>query len=314
MAIKAQTYTFHCTFETEARLSGYIGSILRGALSWALKKTSCALRHQHCEDCILHKQCIYAWIFKEKKYLFKPITGNNTRPHPFLFKFNNTHYGRQQRNDPFEFSLTLFDRCNDFLPQIVHAVQIMGESGIGTGRKYGLGKFKLDKVETADNTIYDLKNPVLNITSKTNNLELNNDSKNEIKKIQIKLLTPLRLKLAEKLDNTLPFHLLIRAALRRISSLENAYGSGEPKLDYKGLVKRAEKISITDSKIHWLNLYRWSNLQRKRVPLSGLKGSICYKGNLQDFLPLLQYCEQANIGKQTIFGLGSIKVIPILTA
>ncbi|MBW2328572.1 MAG: hypothetical protein JRF04_02970 [Deltaproteobacteria bacterium] len=64
MSIKAQRYTFHCRFTSKARLPDYLGSTLRGALGWALKKTSCALRRQQCPTCLLREQCAYAWIFE----------------------------------------------------------------------------------------------------------------------------------------------------------------------------------------------------------------------------------------------------------
>lgn len=45
----------------------------------------------------------------------------------------------------------------------------------------------------------------------------------------------------------LPFHVLTRAMLRRISSLCNYHGNGEPPLDYKGLVKRANAVEVSQS-------------------------------------------------------------------
>jgi len=105
------------------------------------------------------------------------------------------------------------------------------------------------------------------------------------------------------------FHLLVRAALRRVSTLENGHGNGEPDLDYPGLVKRAGAITIKNSDCRWQELTRYSNRQQTAMLLGGLQGSIEYQGDLTEFVPLLRYCETVHLGKQTTFGLGRIEVL-----
>ena len=96
MTIKTQRYTFHCRFETEARLPGYLGSTLRGALGWSLKKSSCALRRQQCESCLLREQCAYAWIFETEKYQVGDGRTINARPHPFVLQPGENGAGDKQ--------------------------------------------------------------------------------------------------------------------------------------------------------------------------------------------------------------------------
>ncbi|OPY93315.1 MAG: hypothetical protein A4E73_00247 [Syntrophaceae bacterium PtaU1.Bin231] len=38
--------------------------------------------------------------------------------------------------------------------------------------------------------------------------------------------------------------------------------------------------------------------------MGGLLGEIQYEGSIGEFLPLLRFCEEVNLGKQTSFGLG----------
>ena len=40
MTIPIQQFTFHCRWTSEARLPRYLGSTLRGAFGWALRKSS----------------------------------------------------------------------------------------------------------------------------------------------------------------------------------------------------------------------------------------------------------------------------------
>lgn len=93
-----------------------------------------------------------------------------------------------------------------------------------------------------------------------------------------------------------------------MSALEDAYGSGEPVLDYRGLVQRAEKVETIRSTIRWKELYRYSNRQKKKVSLSGLSGNISYRGDLSEFIPVVRYGAAVNLGKQTVFGLGKVEL------
>ena len=72
--------------------------------------------------------------------------------------------------------------------------------------------------------------------------------------LHVTLKTPLRLKFENQLSADLSFHLLVRAMPRRLSSLMTAYGSGEPALDYTGLIERATGLKMVDSNLHW---YDW---------------------------------------------------------
>jgi hypothetical protein len=138
----------------------------------------------------------------------------------------------------------------------------------------------------------------------------------EVKRLTIHLITPLRIKYENHLKADLPFHVLIRAALRRISSLFACYGEeheedgGQHALDYTGIVTRAmdQDIQIQESDLHWFDWERYSNRQEVKMLMGGMVGSISYMGNLGEFLSLLRLCEEVHLGKQSTFGLGQIAV------
>jgi len=310
MSIRAQKYTFHCRFTSEAKLPGYLGSTLRGALGWSLKKTSCALRRQQCADCLLRGQCAYAWIFETERYKAGDGRTINVRPHPFVLQPEENVAGEKQAGDSLTFSLLLLDRANELLPQIVYAVRHMGESGIGSGRRQGLGRFNIKTIVAGQQILYEDGENVLHPLEKINTIDVENITEKGICSLETILQTPLRLKQNNRLNLDLPFHVLVRACLRRIAALEEAYGGGEPELDYRGLVRRAEQVKIHHSQLRWQPLYRWSNRQKKKVSLGGVGGSIIFEGNLEEFMPILRYGEQVNIGKQIVFGLGKIQLIP----
>ena len=68
----------------------------------------------------------------------------------------------------------------------------------------------------------------------------------QVFQVRLALKTPLRLKFNNRIERDLPFHVLVRAMLRRISSLFTAYAGGEPDLDYKGLLERAVGVRTVD--------------------------------------------------------------------
>jgi len=307
MSIRAQRYTFHCRFNSEALLPGYLGSTLRGALGWALKKTSCALRRQSCEGCLLREQCAYSWIFETERYRAGDRRKVNARPHPFVLQPGASRE-KMEAGDAFSFSLLLIERANDLLPQLVYAVRQMGESGIGSGRRRGMGRFELLEVASGDELCYVSGEDLLFRPAMMNKLSLGGEDDSVPRSLRISFVTPLRMKRGNSLQDSLPFSELIRASLRRVASLEEAYGVGEPELDYRGLIERAGAVEISTSSLHWQRLFRWSNRQKKKVSLAGLGGEVSYRGQLGEFLPLLRYASRVNIGKQTVFGLGNFHI------
>jgi len=126
--------------------------------------------------------------------------------------------------------------------------------------------------------------------------------------IALELLTPLRLKYGNHLRASLPFHVLIRAALRRIAALCRYHGDGEPVLDYRGLTARAQNVAADENGLHWFDWERYSSRQEQKMLMGGLVGRVRYTGEVGEFLPLLRFCEKVHLGKQTTFGLGQIIV------
>lgn len=310
-------YRFHCKFTTEALLPEFKGSMLRGAFGHALKNVICALRRHQCDNCLLAATCAYHFIFEVSKII--PGTGPDrprvaARPHPFVLIFPDSFQRSYGIDSTFDFGLILFGKANDYLPHIVYAVEQMGDGGLGKGAKQGQGRFKLVAVRSQEAIVYDGTSKILQQVLPPPCLELAGPPSETIDAVKVKLLSPLRLKHHNQFQDSLPFHLLVRAALRRVSTLADAYGSGEPPLDYSGLIKRAGQVQTAQSDCGWVDLKRFSNRQNCAMLMGGVQGSITYDGELAEFLPLLRYCEQTHLGKQTTFGLGRIEVVASETA
>lgn len=308
-------YTFSNILLDPALLPPYKGSTFRGAFGMALKRVVCAVKNKQCDACMLFSRCVYARVF-ENCAVDAPSARMASAPHPYVIEPALETKARYAEGDSFNFGLLLFGEFNELLPYFIYAFEVMGESGIGKQIKdRQRSRFRLDSVTVDKTAIYDPQEKKIRKTVAASEvlLEAPPETSQEIELI-ISFKTPLRLKFENHLKADLPFHLLVRAMLRRISSLFNTFGNGEPKLDYRGLIARASDVKTVASTLRWFDWERYSSRQDQAMLMGGIVGSVTYRGKLAEFLPLIALTEKFHIGKQTSFGLGhfqqSWKVLP----
>lgn len=302
-------YSFHNVFQEDALLPPYKGSTFRGLFGHALKKIVCALKTGNCPDCILNERCLYAQVFETPSgHLKEGKQRLAAPPHPYLIEPPLDRQTRYATGDAFDFTLFLFGRFNESLPYFIFAFEQMGQMGAGKKVNGQRARFVLEKVTSNGMEIYSQESGKILGGGEKEQLTLTAPHDEPVHRMEISLLTPLRLKYLNSLESTLPFHVLVRAALRRVSSLFAAYGEGEPDLDYRGLVRRAKEIVIEQSQLHWFDWRRWSNRQDQEMLMGGMIGTVTYAGVLTEYIPLLRLCEILHLGKQTAFGLGKIKI------
>jgi hypothetical protein len=239
----------------------------------------------------------------------------NARPNPFVLEPPDTEKQDFNPDTSFSFNILLFGKANEFLPYLIYAIERMGRHGLGRALNGGdRGQFTLEAVVHEGQNIYTAEEGRLHQPESLSDLMLPDLSggylHSALTKLSVRLVTPLRLKSGNKFQDQLPFSSLVRAALRRISSLEATYGEGEPDLPYRELAAMAESVEIFDKDLHWQDWHRYSSRQKASMRLGGVVGTIRYEDeNLGIFMPLLRYVEQVHLGKQTSFGLGRLEII-----
>jgi hypothetical protein len=297
---------FRAVLTDRAILPPYKGSTFRGVFGRALRSVTCALKREDCGTCLLNRQCVYAKVFDSTMDL--PGKGLPSPPHPFVIEPPVSGQTEFEPGESFDFSLLLFGQANQYLPYFVYAFEQMGQIGIGR-RVFGKRAcFQLLEVSgCAGTTIYRSQDQALK-ADKAVSLVLDDPPVPPVDRIKIILETPVRLKYQEHLIAELPFHLLIRAALRRIATLHQHFADGEPPLDYKGLVARAQEVDTVHTTIRWYDWERYSFLQERAMMMGGMVGKVTYSGLLNEFIPLLRYVEKVHVGKATTFGLGKIQI------
>ncbi len=300
-------YHFYCRLLHDAMLPPYKGSTFRGVFGRALKKVVCALKQKECKDCLLKEKCVYALAFETSIAL--PLADGariSSPPHPYVIEPPLNFETNFKKESVFDFHLLLFGNANNSLPYFIYAFDQMGKIGIGKKIAGRRARFELEQVKTGGHIIYNNNDRKITIDDPPEILTLSDPENypDESVRLQIILETPLRLKFENHLKADLPFHVFIRAILRRISSLCICYGQGEPDLDYRGLVKKAKDVKTGKSELEWFDWRRYSFRQDQSMLMGGMTGSALYEGKIAEFMPLIDFCQKVHIGKQTSFGLG----------
>lgn len=300
-------YRFKCTLQNEAQFPPYKGSTFRGGFGYALKKVSCTVRHGDCQNCLLAERCLYSQTFEFNSKKDSSASRIAQPPRPYVIRPPSDTKCRYMAGDSFDFSLILLGNTSEYLPYFIYAFETMGQKGLGKKINGQRATYCLDEVEAEGRQIYSSSDQQLSANTHSKTLKLTNSpSPQQSGQLMLTLETPLRLKFENQLQAKLPFSLLVRAMLRRISSLFETYGEGEPQLDYRGLVERAKKIEICQDDLHWFDWQRYSNRQEAKMLMGGMVGSITYRGDIGEYLPLVDLCRELHLGKQTAFGLGQI--------
>ena len=300
------SYRFTCTLHDNALLPPFRGSTFRGAFGVALKNVVCALRRNSCDGCLLVGRCIYARTFE-----IQPHSNESDRsrvvspPHPYIIRSPFAEATRMSAGDQFSFDLILFGEANEWLPYYICAFDAMEATGIGKKIDRHRSRFSITSVSSDDVTVYTAIHKTIRPGTWSHDVPSPTEAPEGDGTLVVNFITPLRLKNDNRFSSLLSFELLQRAVLRRVSALHTAFGSGDPPLDYRGLVTAAKKVEILSSTLQWQDWRRWSNRQDDEMSLGGLIGAITYQGAIGRFLPLIEQARLFHLGKQTSFGLGA---------
>jgi hypothetical protein len=112
------------------------------------------------------------------------------------------------------------------------------------------------------------------------------------------------------------FQDLVRALLRRLSSLCYFHCGDALTLDFKGLIEQAGSVRTVASDLRWHDQGRFSGRQHRHIEMGGIMGTVAFESpagtDLSAFLPLLAAGEWVHVGKGCVMGLGRYRVGPLV--
>ncbi len=260
---------------TTHKPSYFIGSMLRGAMGYALKKVTCINPSYNCEGCFAQNSCLYYRFYEAKN------------------SFHKYRFDIELGSGKFDFGLYLFDDACDGLPYILSALEMMLTKNGLTKNNYTFNEieFFLNGQPIYENREF----KSLDILQKSFKVD------SFCPNIKVKLLTPIRIK---KNNRFLRDDVDLEDILRSIYQREQEFTTGERvyKLEFEPNYKTVLKALV------YKPLLRNSNRQNQRMNMDGIMGEMVFMDLDRESYRLLKLGEIIGVGKQTVMGLGKIEV------
>ncbi len=313
--LKIAKYRFVLEPIEPMNLPPYKGATLRGGFGQAFKRMACSRPQPGgtCQGCSEWDRCAYSYVFETPVPPDSEVLRTHAAvPRPFVFEpplDDKTEYGL---GDELAFGLVLIGRGIDYLPYFILAFKALGDVGLGRGR----ARFRLKQVWARDplgpweTLIYDGPSDALRNVEMTAGITEIEQAAAELPdhELSVCFLTPTRLKHGGKIARELVFDVLVRALLRRVSSLYYFHCGERWEADYRGLIELAQKVEMVESAAQWQSWERYSSKQDRRIEMGGLVGKMRYAGPLAAFRCLLVLGSVVHVGKGCVFGNGQYEV------
>ncbi|OQX15227.1 MAG: hypothetical protein BWK73_07300 [Thiothrix lacustris] len=289
---------------TPIQFPAYAGSTWRGAFGHALRRTVCVTHEPDCRQCLLWRSCVYSQVFETPAGQEPLLEKINAAPHPYIMQPLATSGRQYAPGEVLSLELSLLGAAIEHLPYLLHALQQVGERGIGKGDgRYALvtveqevapGAGEWVTIQAAGGSLQALAGIVPSIPPMPD-------------RVRVRLLTPLRLLQEGTPIRTgrFTFQLFTKTLLLRLSLLHAFHAGVALNADFKALSQRAAAVTLEDVDLRWHEWSRYSNRQQNHVQMGGLVGSFALELNgLEDFWPWLWLGQWVHAGKGAVMGMG----------
>jgi len=339
----------YLTFRLQAResvmLPPFLGATLRGAFGNSLKKVFCIVPHRECQRCWFIEACPYQYIFESPNFIPKHanhplLKGQAEVPQPFVLLPPNPLSKKNYRNrisdrndqvnfntgfagnhfsagESLEFSMILIGKATSFWAQVVVAVRLLAEYGLGEKRipfslvkafahdEHG-NRLKVFDAEMKTISGYGIGPVSLSAIAGLRVNEMQNLlSAEKDKVLEIEFLTPTRIRNTQRNAAPISFQDIIRKITERLEFLAFLHPMHSQKIDYRPLTQQAAGFSVVSDNIKHYIFEQYSNAQASKTRRECFLGKISYKGDgVEAFLPFLVAGELLNVGANTSYGFG----------
>jgi hypothetical protein len=247
----------------------FIGSTVRGAVGWQLKRVVCINPTMKCSGCFAKDNCLYYDMYEKSSPKFR-------------LSLN--------LEGDVNFDVFLFEELKEKAPYLIAAIyKLLKEKGITKNRiKANFLEIKLNNETAYNGEFKNIKNKYLTYTPSVYS-----------KNIHLSVKTPIRIKENNKLvRDDIKLETILRSIWHRYSKLKNKEITKLPFIS---------KYKIKSKNLSFLDFTRISNRQKTKMKLGGIIGFIDLEVD-ENVYKLLKLGEIIGIGKQVTFGLGNIKI------
>lgn len=304
-----QTATFRA--EEPLHLPAYKGSTFRGALGYAFKQVSCALRREHCDTCLVKQRCAYSVCFETPVPEGAEIMRRYPKaPHPFVLELPLDDRQEYGEGDELAVRLLLTGKAREHLPYFVYAFDEMGTRGVGRDR----GRITLSRVESRQ-----AGENVLLYTEQAKQLTGSPFLVDHVhicrrveelrdKAVRVVFETPVRVKNKNQLSERCDMDVLAPALVRRINTLAYFFCGAPWDKNSGRILDAAGTVETLDSRVTWMDWTRYSARQDTTMQLGGFVGEATFSPVPEPLLVYLCWGEILHLGKASAFGLGKYRM------
>ncbi|MCD6389288.1 MAG: CRISPR system precrRNA processing endoribonuclease RAMP protein Cas6 [Desulfobulbaceae bacterium] len=324
LSFAAFQVTFRVVSDEPVRLPSHTGSALHGAFGWALGRVAYG-RKRSCNDCPIRSECRYGSLFEyifrapadhpfiapEYDYLRLTYTNRellNLREFPPPYIIVPAPGGRYDQNEDIVFILVLVGMAVRFFPYVVCGLEILAAGRLGDNRK---ARVRLEEIVALDclepGAGIPLYNPLSReivapglvfdldcFTQPSDSFYLRH---NDVIRLGLRFLTPLRFRVREKVSSKLDFMVFIRLLLRRILLLSVHSRLADP-------LPQHELLTVAGTGEVERQRFSFGVVSRGRKSLYGLVGELVATGCFEPLLPYIQLGIWLHIGKAATLGFG----------
>ena len=304
---------FHLRPERSISPYFYFGSTWRGVLGWEMKKLICPFSKPQCSTCCIQSNCPYFGLFEHQVSL--PGIQDAPRGYVLYPSLDDAH-------GDVRLSVTLIGHCTAYLPVVIESISRAARRGVGReGLRFTLLDIQAEKPLPGDTTATATNGSrPEGVWSLSQWLDNAQDPEGPVR---IYLPTPLRLRRQGRYLDRLEWPFFFQSLARRLEGLDCIFGQGRPmgSAAWKELADHFVRLSPptvtqdrpgnSDSRTDWLkwkDLKRYSNRQKKKVPLGGLVGRVMIPELDPWLYSWLKAAELIHVGKNASMGLGRLEV------
>lgn len=295
--------------------SFYLGSTWRGILGWELKNLVCPFHgFQNCQECTISDNCPYYVLF-EKKSAFPGIFD---APRGYII-----YAPDKGKRDKIYLEITLLGHCSQFLPPVIHSLAKAQSKGLGKAR-IPFSIMSLSEYTPRGISTINIQQDILSQIKGPFKLSewvdfVNNDGPF----YRLTFPTPLRLRQKGKYLSELNLKFMFLSLARRLEAIHCIFSGACPLGKEKWLETQCyfsalDNLPVVDDKdlelfpgickkLKWDDYSRFSNRQRRKVPMGGLVGECLIVSDLKDLGSWIRCAELLHVGKGAAMGLGKVK-------
>jgi hypothetical protein len=208
----------------------------------------------------------------------------------------------QAGNNALELEITLAGRCRRFFPVVFKSLHQGGQRGVGFARvQYCIREVRALERDGTWSLVEDLDHPLPRLGVGTVHSC----------KDRFEIRTPVRMRRMGRYLNTMDWSFFFQVLARRMEALQCLYCDGHPlgREKWQGLLTGMGAFGRITDKVLWKDFYRYSNRQKKKVPMGGLVGQVDISQAEPWVAPWMLAAQALHLGKGAAMGFGRVESV-----